>query len=115
MCLDCRLKYILVNIFHITISMEIYSIVYQLQANIFHYHQYSIFFINMENKTRYKMSIVYDTSCKPAFMLLLLSVNYFSAVVNCLHGTLVCLVSCIYLVKVDISSFPHLSRKWRNQ
>lgn len=35
------------------------------------------------------MSLVYDTSCKPAFLLLLISVNYFSAVVNYLRGTLV--------------------------
>jgi hypothetical protein len=61
------------------------------------------------------MSILYDTSCKPAFLLLLLSVNNLSAAVNCLHGTLVCLVSCIYLVKVDISSFSYLSLKWQNQ
>jgi len=35
---------IFVNIFHIKISMQIYSIVYQLQANTFHYHQYSFFY-----------------------------------------------------------------------
>ena len=106
-----------------------YFLHYDFNANLFnsiptsgkHLSLSSVFnfLINMENTTRYKISIVYDTSCKTAFLLLLLllllSVNYFSAVLNCLHGTLVCLFSCIYLVKVDISSFPHFSRKWRNQ
>jgi hypothetical protein len=42
------------------------------------------------------MSLVYDTSCKPAFLLLLQSVNYVSAVVIYLRGTLV--MSCfLYL------------------
>lgn len=35
------------------------------------------------------MSLVYDASCKSAFLLLLQSVNYFNAVDNYLRGTLV--------------------------
>ena len=104
-CFNRRLQDIFVNIFHITVSMQIYSLEYEIQANIFHYHQYSIFLLIWKIKQGTKVHSVWHF-LQARFLVFLLSVNCFSAVVNCLHGTLVCLVSCTSSRKGRHIEFP---------